>query len=269
MFAKRLVSGVLLLAALIALLAPGGYITLIALTCLSLMGLYELYRVFDMHKSIVGIMGYLCTLLYYANIYFKFYETDRMFIIIFLMLSLFVYVFRYPTFKIGQIAGTFFGLFYVSIMLSFIFLIRDLPDGVYMVWLVFLCSWGCDTCAYCVGMLLGKHKFAPLLSPKKSVEGAIGGIIGAALLGALYGAVLFKFFGFGENCAPEFAIICGCAAFFSQLGDLAASGIKRDYGIKDYSNLIPGHGGVLDRFDSVIITAPMIYYLAIYFLDIK
>ena len=100
------------------------------------------------------------------------------------------------------------------------------------------------------------------------MEGAIGGVLGAALLGALYGEVLFRLFGFGQNCAFEFAIICGVGAFFSQLGDLAASGIKRDYGIKDYSNLIPGHGGVLDRFDSVIITAPMIYYLAMYFLEL-
>ncbi|MFR7394664.1 MAG: phosphatidate cytidylyltransferase [Blautia wexlerae] len=78
-----------------------------------------------------------------------------------------------------------FGIVYVAVMLSFIYLTRELPGGKFLsVWLIFLCSWGCDTCAYCVGMLIGKHKMAPVLSPKKSVEGAVGGVAGAALLGA-------------------------------------------------------------------------------------
>ena len=81
-----------------------------------------------------------------------------------------------------------FGIVYVAVMLSFIYLTRALPGGKFHVWLIFLCSWGCDTCAYCVGMLIGKHKMAPVLSPKKSVEGAVGGVAGAALLGVIYAA---------------------------------------------------------------------------------
>ena len=140
-------------------------------------------------------------------------------------------------------------------MLSFILLTRNLPDGKFIVWLIFLCSWGCDTCAYCVGMLIGKHKMAPVLSPKKSIEGAVGGVVGAALLGVIYAG------GNTWEQMLEYAVICGVGALISMVGDLAASAIKRNHEIKDYGKLIPGHGGILDRFDSVIFTAPIIYYL--------
>ena len=110
-------------------------------------------------------------------------------------------------------------------------------------------------------MLLGKHKMAPKLSPKKSVEGGIGGIVGAALLGAIFAVAANKITGAGVNPA-QYAVICGVGGMISQIGDLAASAIKRNHDIKDYGKLIPGHGGILDRFDSVIFTAPIIYYLA-------
>ena len=106
-------------------------------------------------------------------------------------------------------------------------------------------------------MLIGKHKMAPVLSPKKSIEGAVGGIAGAVFLGVLY-AWLTK------GNLISYGIICGIGALISMVGDLAASAIKRNQNIKDYGNLIPGHGGILDRFDSVIFTAPIIYYLAVF-----
>ena len=141
-------------------------------------------------------------------------------------------------------------------MLSFILLTRNLENGHLLVWLIFFCSWGCDTCAYCVGVLIGKHKMAPVLSPKKSVEGAVGGVVGAILLGIIYAAAT-------KGGMVEYAIICGVGALISMVGDLAASAIKRNQGIKDYGKLIPGHGGILDRFDSVIFTAPIIYFLSV------
>ena len=162
--------------------------------------------------------------------------------------------------------AVFFGLFYVAVMLSFVYQIRTLERGLYLAFLVFLCSWGCDTCAYCVGMLIGKHKMSPKLSPKKSVEGAVGGVAGAALLTALY---CFIFRLPMNLTTTEIWIIAGIAAvaaLISMVGDLTASAIKRNYDIKDYGHLIPGHGGILDRFDSMIITAPIIYYLALHIL---
>ena len=133
-----------------------------------------------------------------------------------------------------------------------------------MVWLIFLCSWGCDTCAYCVGVLIGKHKMAPKLSPKKSIEGAIGGVAGAALLTILYGFLFQEQMKLSVEYILVLAGISAIGALISMVGDLAASAVKRNYDIKDYGKLIPGHGGILDRFDSVIFTAPIIYYLALY-----
>ncbi len=158
--------------------------------------------------------------------------------------------------------AAFFGVFYLSVMLSFIYQTRILPGGVFTVWLIFICAWGCDTCAYCVGMLIGRHKMAPILSPKKSVEGGVGGIVGAALIGVVYGLLVNRFGGAEVNVI-SYAVIGAAGGAVSQIGDLAASAIKRKHNIKDYGKLIPGHGGILDRFDSVIFTAPIIYCLAV------
>ena len=111
---------------------------------------------------------------------------------------------------------------------------------------------------------------APVLSPKKSIEGAVGGVAGAALIGFLYAWGLQKagVTAVSDDAIWAFPLISGVGAVLSQLGDLAASGIKRDHNIKDYGRLIPGHGGIMDRFDSVIVTAPLIYYLCIILLEL-
>ena len=120
---------------------------------------------------------------------------------------------------------------------------------------------GLCTCAYLVGRAIGKHKMTPVLSPKKSIEGAVGGIIGSALIGALYGTIFKTNLSEFSNPAVFCAIIGACGGFISMFGDLSASAIKRQYQIKDYGKLIPGHGGIMDRFDSIIFTAPLIYVL--------
>jgi len=217
--------------------------------------LYKVMEVSDEHVTVLELVGYLGAVLYYIAMKADFGNYGTMAIIISMILILFVYVFGYPKYHAEQVMAAFFGVVYVAVMLSFIYLTRSLPDGKFLVWLIFLCSWGCDTCAYCVGMLIGKHKMAPVLSPKKSIEGAVGGVAGAALLGVIYAAAT-------QGKMAEYALICAVGALISMVGDLAASAIKRNQNIKDYGKLIPGHGGILDRFDSVIITAPVIYYLA-------
>ena len=258
MFKTRLISGILLVIAALLTIISGGYVLFFTLVCISLIGMQELYKARGVHGESTGlleIIGYLGAILYYVSLLLGFESYGLMTVLVSLILIMFVYVFTYPKYNAHQIMSAFFGVVYVAVMLSFILLTRNLPDGKFIVWLIFLCSWGCDTCAYCVGMLIGKHKMAPVLSPKKSVEGGIGGVVGAGLLGVIYAAAI-------QGPMVEYAVICGIGALISMVGDLAASAIKRNQGIKDYGKLIPGHGGILDRFDSVIFTAPVIYYLA-------
>ena len=161
--------------------------------------------------------------------------------------------------------AAYFSLVYAPVMLSFVFLTRELEHGVYLVWMIFINSWISDTCAYLTGVMAGRHKLAPVLSPKKSVEGSVGGIVGSALAGALFGYYLDAVLGTGQ-LTLLLAAVGGVGSVISQIGDLAASAVKRNYDIKDYGNLIPGHGGIMDRFDSVIFTAPITYFLIILFI---
>lgn len=266
MFKTRLISGILLTIIALLTIISGGHILFATILMISIIGMAELYKISDVNLKLPGFIGYAAAIAYYALLLFDKTKYITLLTIAFLIVLMIAYVFTYPKFRAEQIMLTFFGLFYVAFMLSYVYQIRMLEQGAFTVWLVFVCSWGCDTCAYCVGMLLGKHKMAPKLSPKKSIEGAIGGVVGAALLGTVY-ALAVNFFAKDVNVSVlQYAIISGVGAMISQVGDLAASAIKRNHDIKDYGKLIPGHGGILDRFDSVIFTAPIIYYMAIFLL---
>lgn len=263
-FLQRTISGILLVIVALVTIIMGNDILFVTISVISLIGMFELYRVFGMEKSIAGLAGYIGTILYLMCIRFGYEEYLMPLFIAVLMFLMAVYVLSFPKYKAEYIMAVYFGLFYVTIMLTCIYRIRMLNGGVYLVWLIFLCSWGCDTCAYLTGVMFGKHKMAPVLSPKKSIEGGIGGIIGAALLGLIYACIFGNKMAEISNPKIMVPVICAVAAVISQIGDLAASGIKRDHNIKDYGRLIPGHGGILDRFDSVIFTAPVIYYLIMY-----
>lgn len=265
-FFTRTCSGIILVALALFFILSGGNILLGCLAVISLIGVFELYRVMKIHNMPMGFAGYVATAAYYLHLYAAINDRAQLvfLIIISLMVFLTVYVIRFPLYGSEQVLSAFFGLFYVPVMLSYIYQCRILNGGIYLVWLVFLCSWGCDTCAYLVGITCGKHKMAPVLSPKKSVEGAIGGIVGAVLLGALFGTVFQAHIPFA-NPAAACAVICLIGSPISMIGDLAASAIKRNHDVKDYGHLIPGHGGILDRFDSVIFTAPIIYYTVVFF----
>lgn len=266
MFKTRLLSGIVLVIILIATVGYGGNVLFGVLALISLIGVKELYQVVKVQNTLLGGVGYLAVIAYYVLVYMEKIDLMVFLSILLLVLLMAVYVFSFPKFRAEQVMTVFFGVFYVAVMLSFIYQTRMLADGAYMVWLIFLSSWGCDTCAYCVGMLIGKHKMSPKLSPKKSVEGAIGGVVGAALLTVIYGMIFKNAMGVTTQHVWIMAAISAVGALISMVGDLTASAIKRNYEIKDYGKLIPGHGGILDRFDSVIFTAPMIYFLAANFI---
>lgn len=265
MFKTRLISGIILLAIAITVVVLGDNVLFGTVLVISLVGMTELYKIMKIEKSILGVAGYLTAIAYYFMIYFELQKYLLLLFICFLLLLMVLYVIRYPLYRAEQVMTGFFALFYVSIMLSYIYQVRVLEDGHILVWLIFIGAWGSDTCAYCVGMLFGKRKMAPKLSPKKSIEGCIGGVVGAALIGYIYALFLgSKMVGI-DNPRLLFAIIGASASVISQFGDLAASAIKRNFDIKDYGSLIPGHGGILDRFDSIIFTAPIVYYLSVFF----
>lgn len=185
------------------------------------------------------------------------------YVVLSLVVLMGVYVFTFPKFDTKKVAYTLLGLIYVPVFMSFMYMTRTLTGGQMLIWLIFISSWICDTCAYLVGCSIGKHKLAPVLSPKKSIEGAVGGILGSIIVAFVYGYfVQYKLMG-GVNNSVMYMIICGLGAVVSQIGDLAASAIKRNHDIKDYGTLIPGHGGIMDRFDSVIFVSPFIFILCI------
>ena len=264
-FFVRLSSGIVLLAVIIAAGIFGGDVLYALTLAISIIGYLEFLKVFHLENRAPGVWGFVFLAFYYVAL--RLWDVEEFalfFLIAYLLALLAVYVFTFPKYRTEEIAEAFLGFVYVPVLLSFIWQTRMLSiDGEstsLIYFLIFICSWGCDTCAYAVGMLLGKHKLAPVLSPKKSIEGAVGGVAGAALIGFIYASVF-------SLEAPECAFLCAAGAVVSQVGDLAASAIKRNHGIKDYGKLIPGHGGILDRFDSVIVTAPIIYILAVIFLQ--
>ena len=233
MFKTRLLSGIVLVLVALLTICSGGTVLYMTVLCLSLIGAGELFRVMKVREdkwNLLEITGYAGVVIFYLSLLLHDPMYQMLALILDLVLLMAVYVFTYPKYNANQVMPAFFAIVYVGVMLSYVYQTRMLDGGKFHVWLIFLCSWGCDTCAYCVGVLFGKHKMAPVLSPKKSVEGAVGGVVGALI---------------------------------SMVGDLAASAIKRNQGIKDYGKLIPGHGGILDRFDSVIFTAPIIYFLSV------
>ena len=268
MFVTRLISGIILLAILITSIVLSGPVLLVLLLAVSLIGMFELYRACGRWKGkpdLLIIIAWLGAAVYYLFVFLNMKEYLLPILMCALIGLLFVYVFSFPKYQAEDVMCAFFGIAYVAVSLSFIYLTRELPDGAFTVWLIVICSWGCDTMAYVFGRLFGKRKMAPVLSPKKSVEGAVGGVASAAVIGLIYALIAGRYMENGSNKALAFALIAAVGALISMVGDLAASAIKRNHNIKDYGKLIPGHGGILDRFDSVIITAPIIYMLALAF----
>lgn len=263
MFITRLISGIIVLAIAIAAMLLGGNILFAFVVLISLIGMAEFYKASGIEKKGPGIAGYIGAVIYEAVLWLGIPDGGLMAVAVGTLLIMAVYVFSFPKYKADQIFCAVSGIVYVTVLMSFIYQVRILADGLYIIPLIFICAWGNDTCAYCVGMLIGKHKMSPKLSPKKSIEGFIGGIAGAVILGCIYGAVFGGYLVSLGSPVRDCGIIAGVGALIAVVGDLAASAIKRDKGIKDYGRLIPGHGGILDRFDSILFTAPVVYILAV------
>lgn len=261
----RIISGAILAGLAILTGYLGGPVLLFTLLFCSIVGMRELYLatgVIEKGKriSVIAKTAFTAAVLYYLAMWLLPVRYVLPVAALCMLIILTTYVLTFPKFTSNQAITAVFGFFYLAVMLGFMYLTRmKTNNGILTVWLIYISAWGADTAAYFVGRFFGKHKMAPVLSPKKTVEGALGGIIGAGLFGVLFNLVFDR----QQGNVWQFFVICACGAVISIFGDLTASAIKRDRGIKDYGNLIPGHGGILDRFDSVIFTAPVIYFLSL------
>lgn len=262
----RIVSSLLLFPILFAVIYYGGLPLKIGIIGVSFIGMYEFYKAICKKIMPIHYLGFIATFVYLLMLDTPFFQIWDLIFGAFLLISLIFMVFHYKTTSIFDVALTFFGVCYIPLMFSTVYLIRELDYGKYTVWLPFICAWACDTGAYFTGITIGKHKLTPELSPKKTIEGAIGGVVFSAIFCALYGmfisnqklSIPHTFFN-EINIIILFTIIGVVGAVFAQFGDLTASATKRRFNIKDYGNIIPGHGGILDRFDSVIFTTGICY----------
>ena len=264
---NRYIGSLIILPFLIFLFAGGIYLKCFVLT-LSLAGMHELYSV-SKFKSInpLGFMGYALCIVYYLALGKNIdYEFTLFAVIIAMLLMFFIPVFTNNKYNYVDISITLLAFLYISVFFSFIVLVDNKVYGNYFVWLIFISSWMCDTCAYYIGRTFGKHKLCPKISPKKTVEGSIGGLLGCTISCGFFGV-----FAISQGVPVSLihfiiiGIICGV---FSQFGDLAGSSYKRFVGVKDYGHLIPGHGGILDRFESSLFSGFVIFFYLTFLLSL-
>jgi phosphatidate cytidylyltransferase len=261
---QRVISSIIGLPVLIAIIMSGNSVIInSSILIIMVIGLIEFYKSFEGFDMKYGAIGIIFSIIYFASIISNLSSRFGVYIFFFSMFLIFYSIIFYKQDNVKNATVTFISFFYISYMFSFIPLIIDMnSSGNILVFMVFVIAWSADTFACLIGKRFGKHKLTPIVSPKKSVEGFIAGILGAGLFSYLYGLVILNLTNIHIN---NFLIICIIAgiigSIISQFGDLTASLIKRFNNVKDFGKLIPGHGGVLDRFDSIILTAPFIYYL--------
>ena len=281
---QRVISGVIIAALIVGAGLLGGYVLAALIMVCSMIGFQELARatgVLEDGQKVNPLTGFSLVMAaaYYlglmavqarlsADPQLMVFASDfyAAIIIIAAFLGLMtIYVLTFPKFRSEQVMAAFFSFIYAPVLMAYVYRARVLPYGIFMYALIFVCSSVCDTCALAAGMAFGKHKMAPVLSPKKTIEGAVGGLIGSAVCSVIV-AYLVKLVDPSADLRLQFLIIGIFGALISMIGDLAASAIKRNHNIKDYGDLIPGHGGIMDRFDSIIFTAPIIYILGVFLL---
>lgn len=251
----RVISGICMLPLLVVVYF-GGYWLMAFCILVGAMGVREFYKGFqamDIHPSLPIAYGFI-TALYLIHIFLPGRTEYLTAWLVASIMASSIYIFKIDQRKIEDGMATMLGIIYVIFFSYHVVLVDGTGEYSVLIWLVLLSAFCTDIFAYFSGYLFGKHKLCPVLSPKKTIEGAVGGTLGSVICCGFFGYLV----------VPEIWLHClaiGCiGAVLSQCGDLTASAYKRKMGIKDYGNLIPGHGGIMDRFDSVLFTAPVVYY---------
>jgi phosphatidate cytidylyltransferase len=259
---KRLISALCILPPLVLIVRFGSaFHFLLLITFIVALGLVEFYRMLSAKgipcRAWLGVsFGALLPLAFYVG-----GMANEAAVAAMVVLSFIVGLFTRQELltAVQSVAFTLLGVFYVSWLLSYVLLLRLLIDGPSYVFYIFGVIWLGDAAALAVGTLLGRHKLAPSISPRKTVEGSVGG-----LLGSLCGAILGGLWVFGHFSVAQCLAVGSMLAIFGQLGDLSESLLKRCAGVKDSGVLIPGHGGILDKIDGILFGAPALYYYVLY-----
>ena len=263
----RIISALVGIPIVIGVLYFGGFLLTIFLALLSGIGVYELYGAFEAKgfkplKKVGVVMAVLYILVKGSP-----FSGHSVLILYGALMGILFYEVMTQKHTIVDISLTFFGYIYVPMLFSYLGDINRLENGVFLVWLPILAAWYTDSMAYFVGLSIGKHKMAPVISPKKTIEGAVGGFLGNSILMVLTGYIALRM---GVKIPLyHYAAIGIITGITAQIGDLAASYIKRYCEIKDYGHLIPGHGGIMDRFDSILFTAPTVMFYLIFVMKIQ
>lgn len=261
--AKRIITAIVGIALLIPFIIFSKTWAIVALTAvMSAVAVWEIISCVGQKKwyvtvpsLLVAISAQVLSRLIVGNGYFT---VMLLIYLAYFVLMLTAAVFSKGGFKFGAASQIAIMTAYISFGFAALILLRDMSDGMILFLLAFLIPWVCDSAAYFVGVFFGKHKLIPDVSPKKTVEGAIGGIVGVIIAAVIFGLVMQL--GFAKT--PNYFMLVAIATvggFVSQWGDLIASLLKREYGVKDYGKLFPGHGGVMDRFDSMIAVSVFVY----------
>lgn len=257
---QRLISSFFAIILLILVVCSNQYVFDFAVVLISSMGIFEVITALGLsrYKTMTAI-SVLMPLVFMLISYFA-WEYALAAVFLFVASYLLVMLFDHERYSFSTAA--MFMMISLMVALAFIHvsLTRHLENGILNIFVIFIGSWITDTCAYFTGLAIGKHKLAPSISPKKTIEGSMGGVVGVTVILAAYTAVFGNIIdGITVNITSAvcLGLICGV---ISQFGDLCASVIKRENNIKDFGKIMPGHGGVMDRFDSFIFVAPVVYY---------
>lgn len=257
MFWHRLASTLVGIPVVLAVTWIGGLPFFFMALLIGILALRELYNIARLSRRSERLFGYGAHLFMFFSV--SAFGTDSYFpglILIFLSLSIYWLIFYPADFK--SLAVLLWGVFYVSVMLSCILLLRQAPNGFLLVSASLITVWASDTGAYLVGMSMGRRKLMPAVSPAKSFEGAAGGLLFAAVALVLMATSV----GYGLWQAAALGVVLSVTG---QLGDLTESALKRWGNVKDSGSFLPGHGGVLDRIDSILFVIPVAYFLFVIF----
>lgn len=263
---KRVISGVIGLTLLIILLlAPNVYIFDIALFLVMSIGLSEFLKTMKVESNPLKLVAFF--IMIPQLIFFNNPNVDNLSIYLLILAAFSLIIINNKIENTHYVYLSLMGVILLGFLPAHILKVREMHYGNLLIWLVFIGAWATDTFAYYIGRLIGKHKLTPI-SPKKTIEGSIGGLLGATLVMYLYGLFISRQYGVPYSMINYVIIglICGVV---SQIGDLSASLLKRTADVKDFGNILPGHGGILDRFDSVLFAAPAVYYYLHFFMRLS